>query len=80
MKRDDRSDASEGTRPGRRRTLTPEEMTSREILQSTRALNDVDDLVGFDLVEVSPPYDDDAGSTAILAANVAFEALCALVE
>jgi agmatinase len=61
-------------------TPMPGGMTSREILQLTRALNDVEDLVGFDLVEVAPPYDDASDSTAVLAANVAFEALCALVR
>jgi agmatinase len=30
---------------------------------------------GFDLVEVSPPYDEPAGTTAMLAANVAYEFL-----
>jgi len=34
-------------------------------------------LVGCDLVEVSPPYDS-SGNTALLAANLAFEMLCAL--
>ena len=61
-------------------TPMPGGMTSRELLQLTRALHDVEELVGFDVVEVSPPYDDRSGSTAVLAANVAFEALCALVR
>ncbi len=52
-------------------------MSSREILQLTRALVDTE-LIGFDLVEVSPLYDSD-GATAVLAANIAFEALSALV-
>jgi agmatinase len=30
---------------------------------------------GFDVVEVSPPYDDRAQTTAMLAANVAYELL-----
>lgn len=35
------------------------------------------DIVGADLVEVSPPYDPQ-GTTALLAANLAFEMLCVL--
>jgi guanidinobutyrase len=35
------------------------------------------ELVGCDLVEVSPPYDT-SGNTALLAANLVFEMLCAL--
>ena len=35
------------------------------------------DLVGCDLVEVSPPYDT-TGNTAITAANLLFEMLCVL--
>jgi guanidinobutyrase len=35
------------------------------------------DLVGCDLVEVSPPYDT-TGNTALLAANLLFEMLCSL--
>lgn len=57
-------------------TPMPGGFTSREILGLTRQLQGLD-LVGFDLVEVAPPYDDRAGTTAILAANVVFEALCA---
>jgi agmatinase len=60
-------------------TPMPGGLTSREVLRLTRQLQGVD-LVGFDLVEVSPPYDDRGGSTAVLAANVMFEAICALVE
>lgn len=60
-------------------TPMPGGLTSREVLRLTRELQNID-LVGFDLVEVSPPYDDRAGSTAVLAANVMFEAICALVE
>lgn len=59
-------------------TPMPGGLTSREILELTRTLYETD-LVGFDLVEVSPPYDDQSNSTAVLAANVIFEALCALV-
>jgi agmatinase len=56
-------------------TGTPEVggFTSRELLQLVRGLQGLD-LVGFDLVEVSPPYDH-GDITAILAANLAFEFL-----
>ena len=60
-------------------TQMPGGLTSREILRLTRELYGID-LVGFDLVEVSPPYDDQAGTTALLAANIMFEALCAVLD
>ena len=44
-----------------------------EIIRGCRGLN----LKGCDLVEVSPPYDS-MGNTALLAANLVFEMLCAL--
>lgn len=44
-----------------------------EIVRGCRGL----DLVGCDLVEVSPPYDQ-AGTTALVAANLLFEMLCVL--
>ena len=44
-----------------------------EIIRGTAGLN----LVGCDLVEVSPPYDP-TGNTAVIAANYLFEMLCAL--
>ena len=44
-----------------------------EIIRGCSGLN----LVGADLVEVSPPYDT-PGNTALLAANLVFEMLCAL--
>ena len=44
-----------------------------EIIRGCSGLN----LIGADLVEVSPPYDT-AGNTALLAANLVFEMLCAL--
>ena len=44
-----------------------------EIIRGCFGLN----LVGCDLVEVSPPYDT-TGNTALLAANLAFEMLCSL--
>lgn len=44
-----------------------------EIIRGLRGTN----LVGADLVEISPPYDP-FGSTALLGANLAFEMLCVL--
>ncbi|XP_032824032.1 guanidino acid hydrolase, mitochondrial [Petromyzon marinus] len=51
--------------------LTPSQ--GLEIIRGCRGLN----LVGCDLVEVSPPYDT-TGNTALLAANLLFEMLCVL--
>lgn len=59
-------------------TPAPGGFSAREIIRLTRALHDCK-LVGFDLVEVSPPYDQ-SNVTAILAANLMFEAICALVD
>ena len=60
-------------------TGTPEVggLSSREILQLVRGLQGLN-LVGFDLVEVSPPFDP-AHITAILASNLVFEFLSLLV-
>ena len=44
-----------------------------EIIRGCAGLN----LVGCDLVEVSPPYDQ-AGTTALIAANLLYEMLCVL--
>ncbi|MBM2576428.1 agmatinase [Jannaschia sp. Os4] len=51
--------------------------TSNEALRITRALHGVD-LIGADLVEVSPPFDT-GGITAWLGASVLFELLCLMV-
>ncbi|XP_031421706.1 agmatinase, mitochondrial-like [Clupea harengus] len=51
--------------------LTP--IQALEIIRGCRGLN----LVGCDLVEVSPPYDT-TGNTALTAANLLFEMLCVL--
>mgnify|MGYP003346947250 CR=1 FL=1 len=51
--------------------LTP--IQALEIVRGCRGLN----LVGADLVEVSPPYDPQ-GNTALLAANLLYEMLCVL--
>jgi agmatinase/guanidinopropionase len=50
--------------------------TSYQMLQLLRGLQGLN-LVGYDLVEVSPPYDH-ADITAILAANLTFEFLSLL--
>jgi guanidinobutyrase len=44
-----------------------------EVIRGCFGLN----LVGCDLMEVSPPYDS-SGNTALLAANLLFEMLCSL--
>jgi guanidinobutyrase len=44
-----------------------------EILRGCRGL----EIVGGDLVEVSPPYDS-SGNTALLGANLLYEMLCSL--
>ncbi|XP_010787885.1 agmatinase, mitochondrial-like [Notothenia coriiceps] len=51
--------------------LTP--IQGVEIIRGCRGLN----LVGCDLVEVSPPYDT-TGNTALTGANLLFEMLCVL--
>ena len=47
---------------------------SYEAIQVIRGLKNVN-IVGADLVEVSPPYDQ-SGNTAFLAASIIFELLC----
>ena len=61
-------------------TGTPEfgGFTSREVNRMLRGLRGVN-LVGADVVEVSPPFDP-SGATALAAANIAFELLCLLAE
>jgi guanidinobutyrase len=59
-------------------TGTPEiggltSMQAMELIRRLRGLN----IVGCDLVEVSPPYDT-SGNTALTAANLAYELLCVL--
>lgn len=51
--------------------LTPPQ--ALEIIRGARGLN----IVGADLVEVAPPYDQ-SGSTALLGANLLYELLCVL--
>jgi agmatinase len=57
-------------------TGTPEVggLTAYEALTLVRALRELD-LVGADLVEVSPPYDGPGAITSLLAANLLFELL-----
>ena len=59
-------------------TGTPEVggLTSYQLLQLVRGLHGLN-LVGFDLVEVSPPYDH-SDITAVLASNIVFEYLSLL--
>ncbi|WP_370401627.1 agmatinase [Sulfitobacter sp. JB4-11] len=59
-------------------TGTPEigGLTSMQALQLIRSLKGVN-LVGGDLVEVSPPYDP-SGNTALTGANILYEMLCIL--
>ena len=61
-------------------TGTPEfaGFTSREVNRMLRGLRNLN-LVGADVVEVSPPFDP-SGATALVAANIAFELLCLLAE
>jgi guanidinobutyrase len=59
-------------------TGTPEiggltSMQAMELIRGLRGLN----IVGCDMVEVSPPYDT-SGNTALTAANLAYELLCVL--
>ncbi len=60
-------------------TGTPEVggFTSYQMLQLVRGLRGLN-LVGFDLVEVCPPYDNPGEITSILAANLVFEFLSLL--
>ena len=61
-------------------TGTPEigGLTTREAQRLVRGLRGMD-LVGADLVEVSPPFDQ-SGSTALIGVTMMFEILCLLAE
>jgi arginase family enzyme len=50
--------------------------TSIQVLELVRALRGLD-IIGCDLVEVSPPYDS-GEITSLLAANLLYELLCVL--
>ena len=58
------------------RTPEPAELMASQGLEIIRGCTGLN-LIGADLVEVSPPYDT-TGNTALLAANLVFEMLCAL--
>ena len=68
-----------GMAPG---TGTPEPggLTSRQLLDTVRRLSRELDIVGADVVEVSPPYDGPGGITAFLANRVVLEILNGLAE
>ena len=59
-------------------TGTPEigGLTTPQAMELIRGLRGLD-IVGFDLVEVSPPYDP-SGNTALTAANLIYETLSVL--
>jgi guanidinopropionase len=61
-------------------TGTPEPggITTREALRMLRGFRHLD-LVGADVVEVSPPFDP-SGNTALVGATIMFELLCLLAE
>lgn len=56
-------------------TAEPGGLTSHQGLEIVRGLYGLN-LIGCDLVEVSPPYDT-SGNTAVLGANILYEMLCA---
>ena len=62
-------------------TGTPEVggLTSEEAQRLVRGLDGLD-LVGCDLVEVSPPFDGPGQITALLAANLLFEMVCVIAK
>jgi agmatinase len=62
-------------------TGTPEVggLTSEEAQRLVRGLDGLD-LVGCDLVEVSPPFDGPGQITALLAANLLFEMVCVMAK
>jgi len=59
-------------------TVEPGGLTSHQGLEIVRGLHGLN-LIGGDLVEVSPPYDT-TGNTAALGANILYEMLCALAS
>jgi guanidinobutyrase len=58
-------------------TVEPGGLTTVQALEIVRGMAGLN-LVGADLVEVSPPYDP-TGNTALIAANLLYEMLCLLV-
>lgn len=67
-----------GIAPG---TGTPEPggWTTREMIQILRGIEDLN-LIGADVVEVSPAYDSNAEGTALAAAQVVYEILTSMVK
>ena len=59
--------------PARRKLEGP---TSFQALQAVRGLTGTN-IIGADMVEVSPPFDP-SGGTALIGATVMFELLCAM--
>jgi len=57
-------------------TPEPAGLTSSQGIEVIRGMYGLN-VIGCDLVEVSPPYDP-SGNTALLAANLVFEMLCSL--
>lgn len=57
-------------------TVEPARLTTWQALEIVRGMSGPN-VVGADLVEVSPPYDP-SGNTALIAANLLFEMLCLL--
>jgi guanidinopropionase len=53
-------------------------LTSREAMQLLQGFRGLD-IIGGDVVEVSPPYDP-AGMTALVGAQIMFEILCLAAE
>ena len=62
-------------------TGTPEcgGLTTREAMQLLRGMRGLD-LVGCDMVEVSPPFDSSTNTTALVGATVMYELLCLLAD
>jgi agmatinase len=63
-------------------TGTPEPggLTSRQILDTVRNMSRDLNIIGADIVEVSPPYDGPGGITALLANRLVLEILNGLAE
>ena len=57
-------------------TVEPGGLSTWQALEIVRGCRDLN-IVGCDLVEVSPPYDP-SGNTALIAANLLYEMLCVL--
>ncbi|EFY87075.1 agmatinase precursor [Metarhizium acridum CQMa 102] len=53
--------------------------TSRELMKVMTVLSDLN-VVGVDIVEVSPAYDSAGGDTAFAAANLAYEAISLMIQ